>query len=141
MKLNFHFTFYSGINKLLFKACGHQNRNSMIQKFKSTSGGCPSCLSSCAIGNGQAFDTTLHSRHSTLLLSLPRSVKSVSLIQDNILIDENWKNLLHNNHKISNNRNYTYFELSVIHFPLLLLTEDSFFQSRMPSQEKLKPLF
>ena len=33
-------------------------------------------LPAWAIGNGQAFDTTLHSRHFTLLLSSPWSIKS-----------------------------------------------------------------
>ena len=54
------------------------------------------------------------------------------------------KNLVFYNHTTFNTRYYKYYKLYAVHiyfFPLLLFTEDSFSESRVSSQEKLKLLF
>ena len=44
-----------------------------------------------------------------------------------------FKNLVCNTHTTSITRHYTYFKFYEVHFSLLLLTEDSFSQSGVPS--------
>ena len=54
-------------------------------------------------------------------------------------VDE--KSLVCNNHMTSITCYCTHFKLYEVHFPLLLLKEDTFSQSRVPPQKKMKPLF